>query len=300
MVQKGQDPSTKMLRSSFGSQVKSINASLPAFGFGSSHRDASMKMYLSAEQTKTVPGNNSQGPVYKLYSSVGRQQESVKVNPGTMSFGTSARLPKYGNNKAPGPGAYTMKSTLGEQTVRPTSPKPVFGTSTRDQQDKVYLTHEAMKSYYGKESPAPNTYNVQGAIGRQFLSGKESLPMWGQGTSGRFQYDFIRRAREIPAVGTYGVIGSVGKQPLSVKRTALSAKFGTGTRDAIKKTFISKEHEKVSYGLNSPGPITANARSSMGNQTQSVKLSAPGWGFGTEQRIKAYGNAVPGPGTYYA
>ena len=141
---------------------------------------------------------------------------------------------------------------------------------------------------------------MQGAIGRQFLSGKESLPMWGQGTSGRFQYDFIRRAREIPAVGTYGVIGSVGKQPLSVKRTASSAKFGTGTRDAIKKTFISKEHEKVSYGLNSPGPVTANARSSMGNQTQSVKLSAPGWGFGTEQRIKAYGNAVPGPGTYYA
>lgn len=165
---------------------------------------------------------------------------------------------------------------------------------------QVYLTHEAMKTYYGKESPAPNMYNLPGSMGPQPLSNKESLPLWKQGTSGRFQYDFIRRANEIPAVGTYNQVGAIGKQPLSIKRTGGTTKFGTGTRDATKKTFISKEHEKAAFGMNSPGPTTGNATTSLGKQTLSVKSSAPGWGFGTQQRIKDYGNNIPGPGSYYA
>lgn len=38
------DPSTKMLRSGFGSQVRSTSPSEPSFGFGTSVRDASLRV----------------------------------------------------------------------------------------------------------------------------------------------------------------------------------------------------------------------------------------------------------------
>lgn len=144
-------------------------------------------MYLSGELTKTLAGNNSQGPVYRVYSSLGKQANGTKHNGGNLVFGSSARSEKYGNANMPGPGTYTHKGAFFQQTLsdRPTSPKPVFGTSSREQQEKVYLTHEAMKTYYGKESPAPNTYNLRSSMGPQFLSNKESLPLWKQGTGGR-------------------------------------------------------------------------------------------------------------------
>ena len=38
------DPTTKQLRSGFGSQTKSTSASEPSWGFGTSVRDASLKV----------------------------------------------------------------------------------------------------------------------------------------------------------------------------------------------------------------------------------------------------------------
>lgn len=97
------ESSTKMLRSGFGSQVRSTSPSEPSFGFGTSVRDASLRVslgacparptgpaccvqphptsdfwlcsccvqqYLSPEHAKAMSGNNSQGPVYKIYVSV--------------------------------------------------------------------------------------------------------------------------------------------------------------------------------------------------------------------------------------
>jgi hypothetical protein len=40
------DPTIKMLRSGFGKQIKTPHSSNPAYGFGSSHRDAFMKVRL--------------------------------------------------------------------------------------------------------------------------------------------------------------------------------------------------------------------------------------------------------------
>jgi hypothetical protein len=48
----------------------SNSPSNPSFGFGSSVRDASLHQYLSPEHAKAMSGNNSQGPVYKVYVSV--------------------------------------------------------------------------------------------------------------------------------------------------------------------------------------------------------------------------------------
>lgn len=47
----------------------SNSPSNPSIGFGSSVRDASLHQYLSPEHAKAMSGNNSQGPVYKVYVS---------------------------------------------------------------------------------------------------------------------------------------------------------------------------------------------------------------------------------------
>ena len=45
------------------------------------------------------------------------------------------------------------------------------------------MDSELMKTYYGKESPPPGTYNVPGALGTQVVSTKESAPGIKIGTS---------------------------------------------------------------------------------------------------------------------
>lgn len=91
------------------------------------------------------------------------------------------------------------------------------------------------------------------------------------------------RAKNLPGAGQYNTYRSVGKQPLSNKKSLPAHSFGKSTRDASKKTFISKEHEKQAYGMTSPGPGTAQPLSSTGPQKLSTKSSNPTWGFGTSR-----------------
>jgi hypothetical protein len=49
------DPSTKMLRSGFGSQVRSTSPSEPSFGFGTSVRDASLRVRQQQGPAQHVP-----------------------------------------------------------------------------------------------------------------------------------------------------------------------------------------------------------------------------------------------------
>ncbi|GBF90044.1 flagellar associated protein [Raphidocelis subcapitata] len=266
-----------MLRSGFGQQVKSNQASQPIVGFGTSVRETSLKQYLSPEHAKAVSGNNSQGPVYRLYSSVGPQPESTMQSPGTMSFGTAQRLPKPGKSGVP--------IGLGEQkeSIRSTEPRAVFGTCTRDGQAKTYMDPELMKTYYGKESPPPGSYNVPSAV----VSTKESAPSIKIGTSLRALDYAVMRARHLPGPGQYKTPPGVGHQTLSSKKT-------------LPVTFISKEHEKSCYGENTPGPITAGPYAGVGPQLLSTRHSSPKWGFGTGRRLKDYINDSPGVGSYYA
>ncbi|MEW5299046.1 MAG: hypothetical protein WDW36_002096 [Sanguina aurantia] len=271
------DPSTKMLRSGFGRQVKSFNQSNPSWGFGTGSRDAFLKLYLSQEQAKAMNGNNSQGAVYKNFSAIGPQPESKYLSATAPGFGTAAR--KTGSARFSG------------------APGPVFGNATRDTQSKVWLDDELMKTYAGRESPGPNSYKPFEGIGKQVDSKYGSAPSWRQGTSERFRGAPSGKDGDGSA---WIQVAAIGKQAQSNKQTLPSFKIGTGQRDAAKKLFISKEHEKGQYGENSPGPVTGQFVSSIGIQTLSVKSSAPSWGFGTGKRIKDYGNEAPGPGAYFA
>lgn len=56
-----------------------------------------------------------------------------------------------------------------------------------------------------------------------------------------------------------------------------------GTAVSLSAAFISKEHEKQAFGMNSPGPGTAKPLSSAGPQKLSTKATNPTWGFGTSR-----------------
>lgn len=302
MTLKRDDPTVRMLRSGFGRQTRSENTTHPQWCFGTSSREHASKQYISPEHARAMNGNNSQGAVYKVYSGMGPQPESNLPNAASIGFGSAARLAKGGRSNSPGPGAYKSEGALGDMkdSRRATSPRAVFGSSTRDAVSKIYLDEELNKTFYGRETPAPNVYAANGAVGKQADSKKENAPAWRQGTGQRFKYDFMDRARDLPGAGQYNQYAAVGKQTLSIKKSLPVYSFGTSTRDSCRKAFISKEHEKGNYGLLTPGPSTANPKSSLGRQNVSQKATAAGWGFGTARRIKDYGNGNPGPGTYYA
>ena len=58
------------LRSGFGKQILGHAPSAPDIGFGSSTRDASLRLYSSADhdkaKVKSSGGNQSQGAIYKV------------------------------------------------------------------------------------------------------------------------------------------------------------------------------------------------------------------------------------------
>jgi hypothetical protein len=59
------DPSTKMLRSGFGGQVRSTSPSEPAFGFGTGVRDAALKVGrggLRPQDTDTQQSSRQRPP----------------------------------------------------------------------------------------------------------------------------------------------------------------------------------------------------------------------------------------------
>jgi len=88
------DHAVKSLRSGFGGQTLSTKESNPIYGFGSSVRENSHKQYISPDHAKVVPGNNSQGPIYKTQQGIGLQPESKYESSAYYSFGTAPRLPK--------------------------------------------------------------------------------------------------------------------------------------------------------------------------------------------------------------
>lgn len=295
------DPTIRMLRSGFGKQVISEDRTDPAYGFGTSNRDAGNKLYLSKEQTKAMSGNNSQGAVYKYQSALGTQPESKYNSSAAIGFGSSSRSIKYGKNGVPGPGTYNKGGGIGvmQESQRSTSPRPVFGHSTRDGEAKVWLDDELMKTTMGRDTPGPNSYKYPSGVGPQSDSKYSTLPAWKQGTADRFQDK--DGTRDFPGAGAYGTgVPAVGKQPMSSKRTLPHAKIGTSTRDGAGKIFVSKEHEKSQHGKLTPGPTTCPVVHSFGSQTLSSKKTNPSFGFGTAKRDAGPRSDVPGPGAYWA
>lgn len=99
---------------------------------------------------------------------------------------------------------------------------------------------------------------LQSGVGPQVLSNMRTNPATTLGFGKRFNYDFVKRAKEQPGAGEYqGELPACGKQTLSKKKTLPLYSFGTSDRDQAKKVYVSRDHEKGQKGDFSPGPTTA-------------------------------------------
>ena len=171
-----------------GPQVQSHKTSMPLFGFGSSTRDHQENVYKSEEHNKALFGRGSPGPSsYTLNPAVGKQVLSSGPSPystgsaksvvnGTQPAWVMGKAERFnGKNAAgavPGPGAYTITPAVGNQvsSMKPSLPRFGFGTSTRDNAAKVYISAEHEKVMGSSDAPGPGTYVVKSMTGEKVAS----------------------------------------------------------------------------------------------------------------------------------
>lgn len=125
------------------------------------------------------------------------------------------------------------KSMFGVQELsrRRTAPAHGFGSSTRNHASKVFMGPEHAKTSSLSCTPGP-CYEVNGACGSQYDSGKLSPPQWCFGTAERFSRSSRDKA---PGPGAYENAGSFGRQGLSSRTSYPLYGFGTVDRNMASK-----------------------------------------------------------------
>ena len=199
-----------------------------------------------------------------------------------------------------------MRSMLGEQplSTRSSAPSFGFGASTRDVRAKVFISQEHARTGDGQSSVSPGPaapYNLRASVGKQNDGRKRSSPHWMFCQAERFTVE--KRADRFPGPGAYAVRSSIGPQFSSAIDSAPLYGFGSAGRDHVAKVYLSAEHDKSFYGINSPGPLANyKIRASVGKQNDSRKPDKPAWVFGSTGRFKydhiKRAASSPGPGAY--
>jgi len=189
-----------------------------------------------------------------------------------------------------------MRSTLGHQNYSQhrNSPSWQMGTSTREMQNKVFISRAHAKiSTNGKSTPAPQ-YCLTGSVGRQVEGSRDSSPQWRIGTAPRFTNRDHRSIGPGPAAHDNSV-SAVGRQRTSIKPSSPTFGFGSSNRHIESKRFISSLHGTVNYGSVGPGPMTSS---------HSIDTTGRRSGFGTADRFNCASGArgaeplSPGPAAY--
>jgi hypothetical protein len=105
---------------------------------------------------------------------VGPQPVGLSESAPEWKFGADQRWER-GNRSTldnPAPGKYDAASGIGNQadSKKVSLPHFGFGTSTREDQERVFVTQEHNKTLFGRLSPGPSTYTLNPAMGKQHLS----------------------------------------------------------------------------------------------------------------------------------
>lgn len=195
------------------------------------------------------------------------------------------------------------KSLFGVQATskRRSAPSFGFGSSTRAQAGKVFLSQEHAKLSTPGFSPGPSAYTMRASVGTQSDGRKASSPQWVFGSSERFQ-QVSRKEVQNPGPGTYSAASGVGVQVSSSKQSQPLYGFGTAERSHVEKVFVSEEHNKSLYGIESPGPMMYTLQGAVGRQELSRKENQPTWVFSSSERFRyehvKRAATSPGPGAY--
>eukprot|EP00798_Chlamydomonas_sp_ICE-L_P007904 gene7904-1116_t len=319
----------RMGRSSFGQQTLSAKTTAPNFSYGHSTRETRGKEFLSADHMK-VENRCREGPghIYHLPSSIDKQPSAQKPNAPLFSFGKNERMkfafsaasglmgPMYGlvmaaprssvdeDDWVPGPGMYKKTSAFGSQAMssKTSFPNYRFGTSDRDQADKVYLSNAHVRGNKGMAGADPGTYNPPEAFGSQALSGKRNGPSFSQGKVDRLKNDYEKMSASLPPVGRYETWGTFGKMALSTAQTMPAASFGKASRSGEENRFLSPNHAvKTNMGTFSPGNYdhqNESSLSSVGRQGLSQRSNSPMTKFSRAPKRVFQTANTPGPGAY--
>ena len=302
--------------------------SAPSFGFGSGTRAHREKVFISQEHSSLSSGESPGPAVYTQIPAVGIQQDSLKHSAAHYGFGTSDRdmvarvfiSHEHAALTAPKgvPGAnYEQETSVGKQanSKRATLPYYSFGSSTRDDANKVFISREHAKITGGAklhEGPKYEISAVTGSLGTQAASygptgfqrhiKNGTQPSWAMGKAERFGKSSTGSS-VAPGPGAYTTATAVSKQVISTKPSLPLYGFGSSTRDHQEKVFISPEHSAVTGGGEAPGPGTYPMGPMTGAKVASSRqVTGKSWGFGTSQRfhdpLAKTRAANPGPGMY--
>lgn len=195
------------------------------------------------------------------------------------------------------------KSLFGTQATskRRSAPSFGFGSSTRAQAAKVFLSQEHAKLSSPNNNPGPSAYTLRAAVGTQCDGRKSSAPHWVFGSSDRFQ-QASRKEVQVPGPGAYDSSAGVGPQVSSSKHSQPLYGFGSAERRHVEKVFVSEEHNKSLYGIESPGPMMYSLQGAVGKQELSKKSNQPSWVFSSSERFQydhvKRAATSPGPGAY--
>ena len=177
-----------------GKQPDSGVRSFPIFTFDKSNREQAAKVYQSKETADQFAGRNVPGAgTYNTYSMVGRQVNAAKPSAPSAAFSRADRFKDPHTERAkklPAPGDYVIPSGQGRQVLSRTqsAAKYGFGTTQRDQRDKMFISKEHEKAVHGREGPGPcgPASTAKSGMGKQANSLVTSYPTYGFGKQDRF------------------------------------------------------------------------------------------------------------------
>lgn len=194
------------------------------------------------------------------------------------------------------------KSMLGTQvsSKKTSAPAYGFGSSSRQQANKVFVSSEHARLASHGAPPGPSAYSLRGAVAGQPDSRKTSAPNWAFGTAERFTYEKKNTAN--PGPGAYASQGAFGGQVNSGQSTNPIYGFGSSERKHVVNLFVSEEHNKSRHGKESPGPQVYKLKGAFNKQDASKNRTAAQWVFGSQERFQydhvKRAMTSPGPGAY--
>lgn len=203
----------------------------------------------------------------------------------------------------------TTRTTFGDQPTRTSAPSFGFGSSSREQAGKVFVSQEhTALATAGKGSPGPGAnYQIPASIGGSQPDGRrKNPPSWSMGKNQRFTPKEEAKAPDgrrgnNPGPGHYTKPPpAVGPQTLARFKSSPMVGFGTAGRKEVRKVWISQEHQRTDmHGMGSPGPAAPyQLGSTCGKMVNSDMKNPPAWVFGSAKH--AADRIAIGPGPAYS